>query len=94
MNYRRTLLGCGIGLALAMPAHAEQMICRDAAAVSLYGYPYEEANRRMFADCRAGDLIRVLPQDTTQFCDQTQPVTPGGYGMVSCTLSQPRRYRN
>ena len=70
----------------AMPCQAEQMMCRAAAAISMIGYPRDEAIQQMLAACRAGDLIRVMPQDTDTFCDMTQPIAPDDYGMVACTL--------
>jgi hypothetical protein len=71
------------------PCQAQQMMCRAAAAISMIGYPHNEAIEQMLAACQVGNLIRVMPQDAGTFCDAAQPIAPDDYGMVLCTLGTP-----
>jgi len=84
---RFLLPAAALAVAVAtVPCQAQQTMCRAAAAISMIGYPYNEAVQQMLAACRVGYLIRVMPKDADTFCDVTQPIAPDDYGMVVCTL--------
>jgi hypothetical protein len=95
--FRKTLLAASLA-AMITPCAAQQMVCRDGAAISelirMNEYSVPVGIEHMLASCRPGDLIRVNPIHVDVFCDMAKPVVAGGYGLMSCTLGTPRRYRN